>query len=110
MSDGNEFSIKSGEPRKTLFGVKARLCFRIPKTTLPHTPKGRMEGKFAPDGCRFLSSTTIEKTQKLMNKPYRNFERTRPISRPFMLFSLIYVKTFTFLQQTCYICTRNAYK
>jgi len=59
MSDGSDFNAESGESRKTLFGVKARLCFRTPKTTLPHTPKGRMEGEFAPDGCRFLSSTTI---------------------------------------------------
>lgn len=59
MSNGEDFNAESGEPQKMLFGMEARLCFRTPKTTLPHTLKGRMEGEFAPDGCRFLSSTTI---------------------------------------------------
>jgi len=58
MGDGSDFNAESGEPWKTLFGVEARFfdkqsgkaerCFRNPKTTSLHTPKGRMEGNPLP--------------------------------------------------------------
>ena len=48
MSDGSDFNAESGEPRKTLFGVEARLCFRNPKTALLHTPRSRVEGNPLP--------------------------------------------------------------
>lgn len=38
--DGIDFNAESDEPRKTLFGVEARLCFRNPKTTLPALSDG----------------------------------------------------------------------
>ena len=51
------------------------------------------------------------KTQIIINKPYCNFERTRPsYSSFFCIFTLIYKKTFVSLQLIYYICTRNAYK
>ena len=71
MIRGSDFNAESGEPRKTLFGVEARFfdgqsgrsssagllptgrkkaerCFRNPKTTLIHTPKGNVEGILLP--------------------------------------------------------------
>lgn len=48
MGDGIDFNAESGEPRETLFGVEARLCFRNPETTLLHTPRGRVEGNPLP--------------------------------------------------------------
>ena len=48
MSDGNDFNAESGEPRKNLFGVEARLCFRNPKTALLHIPKNCVEGNQLP--------------------------------------------------------------
>ena len=48
MGDGSDFNAESGEPRKTLFGVEARLCFRNPKSALLHTPKSRVEGNLLP--------------------------------------------------------------
>ena len=54
MGNREDFNAESGEPRKTLFGVEARLCFRNPKTTLLHTPKSRSEGNPLPMVVEFL--------------------------------------------------------
>lgn len=109
MSDGSDFNAESGEPRKMLFGVEARLCFRNPKTALLHTPKGRVEG-LAPMSLISEFSYYSENTQIIMNTPYCNFERTRPNSSSFLGIFVNYMKTLAFLQLIYYICTRNAYK
>jgi len=83
MGDGSDFNAESGEPRKTLFGVEARLCFRNPKTALLHTPKGRVEG-LAPMLLISEFSYYSENIQIIMNKPYCNIERTRPNSSSFL--------------------------